>query len=92
MNTEKKIAYTLYIKEDFAKAIFWHGYRYSVTEFLIDHMIPASEDSAIDDWQLNLTEPEMWELCELWHDENECFACGSPEMNSWFQNFVDTMV
>ena len=82
--------YTLFIREDFVKAIFWHDWRYSVTNFLTKHMRRVSEDC--EDYEMNLSEPEMWELCELWHEDDERFACGSPEMNSWFQEFVDKLI
>ena len=81
--------YTLNIPKTYADAIFWHGYRYATTDYLCAHM--HQDDNEVD-WKIELEENEAWVLMEHWQEEDCQFACGSPELNNWFNEFMDTIV
>jgi hypothetical protein len=80
--------YHLSIPQDYAKAIQWHGYRYLTTDFLCKKMTYNDDGSA----ELNLSKAEMWELGDMWDNEDCCFACGSDELNNWFHEFIFSVI
>lgn len=85
--------YTLQISEEFAEAIKLHGGRYQTTNLLcrlIDGEWTDTED--LYPLTIDVEEYEAWELLEAWKNESLIFACGSPELNQWFQEFIDSIV
>ncbi len=86
---EKVVAYTLKMDESYASAIFWHGYRYCFTDYLSRKLCESDEPGI---YVAELTEPEAWQLLDLWNDDCSTLACGSPDLIEHCQKFLDTIV
>ena len=81
-------AYTIEFTKRESDAIDWHGYRYSVSVFLQKHIV-CDEDN--NSFIMELSEPQAWELRDLWEDEGP-LSCATGTLNSKIQDFIDKIV
>lgn len=83
--------YKIEFTHDEAQAIFFHGGRYNVSDFLERHMTENEEGNCQSAWTVELEENQAWVLKDLWEDEGP-LACGSESFNSKLQQFIDSIV
>jgi len=86
----KRHTYRLELDAGEAEAIFWHDGRYLASEIMASNM--SESDAGDGSWILELDEPEAWELKQAWEDEDFCLACGSRELNTKLDDFIEGIV
>jgi hypothetical protein len=80
--------YKIEFTPDEAQAIFWHGGRYHVSEFIERHGHETDDEKG---WVMELEENQAWVLRDLWEDEG-VLACGSESLNAKIQAFIDQII
>ena len=90
-------AYVFDLPMEFKLAIEWHGDRYRLSDFLLDHIEIVevtdkdTREHVTDRYYVALTECEAWELRDIVDDEGN-FACGSPELRNWLYECLDQII